>query len=619
MPHSRIVIQTLPVVLLTLLFAAGCDTSTVADPALQMTGNPTVGEPHSGSAENSLPEMSDDTPAAGRFVASRLLVKFRPGTAGSDKMRILEAANSTVVEEMAPIDVVVVELPPGASESAQRRAFQSEPCVEYAEYDRVHEPQAITPNDTWYFGQWHLPRISAPDAWAMTTGSADVIIAICDTGVDASHPDLMDRLIPGWNAWSQNSDTSDPTGHGTAVAGIAAASSNNAIGVASIAGDCRIMPIRIGNATGATTSSVIANGMIWAADHGARVVNISFGVLGSPLVSSAAQYLHARGGVVTSSAGNEGIFLDVPDDPYVLTISATDVADQLAGFSNYGPFVDLAAPGAGIYTTKRGGNYASASGTSFACPNVAGVAALMISANPNLTSADVQAILRQSCDDLGPQGWDETFSWGRLNAAAAVSMAIGYAAPVIDITPPLVSIESPVDHGVISRYTTIVVDASDNEDDIASVELRIDGNPWASDTAPPYAFVWNTTQALNGEHTIEAVSTDTAGNVATDMIDVVVHNVSDDSPPVVSIKSVRRDTKAGNLVFVDVGTGNTELSRVELYVDGAIRFINTRSPFSTVWNASRSAPESHTLVCKAYSRNGTVGVSEPLIVDTNAP
>src|SRR5690606_30750166 len=140
----------------------------------------------------------------------------------------------------------------------------------------------------------HLPKISAPLAWDMTSGSAAVTIAICDTGIDASHPDLAGKLVPGWNAYSNNNDTSDPTGHGTAVAGIAAAASNNGIGIASVAGNCRIMPIRIGNATGATSSSVIANGIIHAADHGARVVNVSFGVLGSPLVTSAAQYLHSR-------------------------------------------------------------------------------------------------------------------------------------------------------------------------------------------------------------------------------------------------------------------------------------------------------------------------------------
>jgi subtilisin family serine protease len=245
--------------------------------------------------------------------------------------------------------------------------------------------------------------------------------------VDSTHPDLTSKIVPGWNFANNNSDTSDVYGHGTAVAGAAAASSNNGTGVASVAWGCLILPVRVSDTQGNAPASLIANGLRWAADNGARVANISYNVSGNATVSNAAKYFQQAGGVVTVSAGNDAAFISSQDNRYVLTVSATDNLDNSAYYTNTGNNIDLSAPGSVIYTTLSGGGYGYASGTSFSAPIVAGVAALVMSANSSLTPTKVQDTLKQSADDKGPAGWDPRYGSGRVNAAAAVTLALAQA------------------------------------------------------------------------------------------------------------------------------------------------------------------------------------------------
>src|SRR5438445_434046 len=152
-------------------------------------------------------------------------------------------------------------------------------------------------------------------------------------------------MLPGWNVYDNNSDTSDVYGHGTSVAGVAAATSNNGAGVASVAWGCKLLPVRISDLNGYATYSTIASGLTYAADHGARVANVSFRASDSSTVASAAQYFQSKGGVVAMAAGNESTFVSSADNPYVLTVSATDSNDALTSWSNTGNNIDLAAPG----------------------------------------------------------------------------------------------------------------------------------------------------------------------------------------------------------------------------------------------------------------------------------
>jgi subtilisin family serine protease len=351
----------------------------------------------------------------------RVLLKLKAEVPENEAERLFSSQGAIQTQTIPHIWVRVLKVPPSTL-SKVLDALSHDPRVEFAEPDSIFEPDLI-PDDPYFSSQWHLATIGAPAAWDTTAGSSSVIVAILDTGVDGTHPDLVPNLVPGWNTYDNNSNTADVAGHGTAVAGTAAAAGNNGIGVASVAFNCSIMPIRVSDLSGSGYASTIARGLTWAADHGARVANISYEVTGIETVSSAAQYFDSKGGVVTVSAGNYSTALTIPDDPNVLTVSATDSNDALASWSNTGTPIDLAAPGVGIYTTTMGGGYGSVSGTSFSAPTVAGVAALVISANPSLSSSQVQQVLKQSADDLGAPGWDPVYGWGRVNAQKAVCLA----------------------------------------------------------------------------------------------------------------------------------------------------------------------------------------------------
>ncbi|HKQ48942.1 MAG TPA: S8 family serine peptidase [Phycisphaerae bacterium] len=555
-------------------------------------------------------------PAAETFVPGRVILKFKPGASDAGKQRAVgRAVGARAAAEIPQLGVTILELPATASETAQMHALRLEPEVEFAELDRVYPPADLLPNDYWYFGQWHLPKIAAPIAWGATTGNSGVIIAICDTGIDSTHPDLASKLVPGWNVYSNDADLTDQTGHGTSVAGAAAAASNNNVGVASPAWGCPIMPIRVSNSTGMATSTMIATGILWAADHGAKVVNVSFyGVNGDATVTSAAQYLQGRGGVMTAAAGNDGLFYSAADNPYILAVGATGSDDVLASFSSRGNYIDLTAPGAGIYTTARGGGYGSATGTSFSAPIAAGVAALVMSVRPELSPDQVQAVLKQSANDLGTTGWDSSYGWGRVNAAQAVALAAIYGG---DTTLPTVSFSTPASGAGVSGTITVQVSAADNVG-VASVKLFIDGTYFATASAP-YAISWNTALFPNGAHTLLATATDAAGNMAVAQRSVTVNNtVTDTVAPTVAITSptdqwiIQRSQR--NLQVYVSASDNVSVTRVELYVDGVLKSTSTVAPFTTAWNTRSMPSGAHFVQCRAYDAAGNVGLSAPITV-----
>ena len=447
---------------------------------------------------------------------SHIVVKFRPGTAGPDRILLHRETGFQVDRTIDQLDMHVVRIPPGKTAEEVIARYQRHPLVEFAEPDHIFVP-AREPNDPWYddpiVPQWHFSVIGAPAAWDLTTGSADVIIAVLDSGIYAQHEDLSSRVIPGWNVLDQNSDTSPVDGHGTSVAGAVGAASDNAIGVAAITWGCKIMPIRVSNSFGWTNASVIADGIVWATDHGARIANISFEGPVDATFSAAAQYLHDRGGVVVKSAGNSGTFDPSADNPYVLQVSATDADDLVPSWSVTGNNVDLSAPGVRISTTTITGGYGAATGTSFSAPIVAGVAALVMSINPALSGAEVQDILKRSADDLGAAGWDSSYGWGRVNAERAVTKAAGALPPEPDTTPPSVTLTEPANGQVVSGVVTVSASANDNIG-VSQVELYCDGELISADGTPPHIWWVDTTNLPDGPHAFQAVAFDAAGNSA---------------------------------------------------------------------------------------------------------
>ncbi len=234
------------------------------------------------------------------------------------------------------------------------RALSGNRHIEFAEVDELLPPDDITANDPYFDRAWHLSVIGALQAWDIALGTG-IVAAILDTGVDSNHPDLVGQLVPGWNMYDNNSDTSDVYGHGTKVAGVVAAVANNGIGVTSVAWNSLIMPVRISRPDGWATTSIIASGLVWAADNGADVANISYAVSASGAVKSAAEYMRSHNGVVVVAAGNSGSYQEVLPTSAMISVSATTSDDLRANWSSYGEFVDISAPGVGIWTTSRGG------------------------------------------------------------------------------------------------------------------------------------------------------------------------------------------------------------------------------------------------------------------------
>ncbi len=547
-----------------------------------------------------------------KWADGELLVGVRGGVSREQAISMLNTVGGQVLEELTQINVLRIRVAPAALDAVER-ALQRRPEVKFVERNGILD-LAATPNDPLYSSEWHLGKIASPSAWDLTQGNSSIVVAVVDTGVDGTHPDLVNKMVPGYNVYNNNTDTSDVYGHGTMVAGIIGAETNNGLGVSSIAWLNPIMPIRITDSSLTVYYSVVANGITWAADHGAKVINVSIsGVAGSSTVTSAASYAMNKGAVVVAAAGNCGCFDSTPANPYIISVSATDQNDNLASWSSTGAYVDVAAPGVSIYTTTMGGGYGTPSGTSVASPVAAGVMALIMSANPNLTPTQVISLLEANADDLGPVGYDTSYGYGRVDAYKAVAAAVSNLPPA-DNTPPVASITSPTNGATVSGGISVAVSASDNVG-VSRVDLYIDGVLYGSDTTAPYSFYWDTTQVVNGTHTLVAVAVDGAGNTGTSaQVSVSVNNttVSDTQPPVVSINSPA-STSGGTKLSVSVSaTDNVAVVKVQLYLDNALFGTDTTAPYSFTINTKKLKPGQHTLQASAYDPSGNVGVSTPV-------
>ncbi|HEX5430183.1 MAG TPA: S8 family peptidase [Patescibacteria group bacterium] len=323
--------------------------------------------------------------------------------------------------------------------------------------------QVVTTNDPFFTTdpsqqdkQWYLPKIRAPEAWNYTHGSASVVVAIVDTGIHSSHLDLNDgRVVAGFDMTTgeiipANSD-SDDNGHGTAVAGVIGAIPNNQKGISGINWVVSMMPVKVLNSEGKGDISVIAEGIMWAADHGADVINLSLGGSGFPNSSdlaNAVSYAYSKGSLVIAAAGNDkadqGLNLDqnpvypVCEDNgqnMVLGVAASDISDRKSDFSNFGiNCVDITAPGQEILTTAFFPSDPSdnvliyASGTSLATPVVAGVAALIKSENPSMTNAQIRDLILNTADNIDALNQDNCLGSscngflgkGRIDALSAL-------------------------------------------------------------------------------------------------------------------------------------------------------------------------------------------------------
>ena len=574
--------------------------------------------PLAGIAAAPAETVDHELPAA----PGRLLIAPRAGLSDADLDKALKPHGGKSKGKIAGTDVHVVELPPHVSEKAVAKLLARHEHLKFVELDVQLKP-VFAVDDPYFGSAWHLYQIQAPAAWDTSTGR-DVTIAILDSGVDSSHPDLAPRMVPGWNFFNNNSDTRDVYGHGTLAAGSAAAASNNGTGVASVAGDAKIMPIRITDTAGTGYLSQMAQGITWAADRGARVANLSFqGAGGYSTVQNAAQYMKNKGGLVVTAAGNYGRQETYAASDSVLVVSATDGADQMTSWSSYGSFVDIAAPGVGIWTTSAGGGYSAVSGTSFSSPVTAGVVALIIGANPALNANEVQNVLLSTAVDLGPAGTDIYYGRGRVNAAAAVEAA--RASVASDTSAPTVSITSPSSGATVAGLVPVDVSANDNVG-VSRVELVVNGKPVATDMMAPYGFSWDSTSVADGNATIVAYAYDAAGNYSSRSLTVNVANaaavatpvpapVADTMPPVASITNPLANARvSGNITVQAKGTDNVAVTSLKLYIDGQVKSTSNGGSINYKWNTKPASSGTHTLRVEARDAAGNVGVQDIQVV-----
>lgn len=459
-------------------------------------------------------------------IPGKILVGFKSDVDPDRAASLFRGHKAKRSKQLGVLPIHEVELEEDADLEQVAKELKNREDVAFAEQDYLIAPEQITPNDPQYSSQWHLPKIQAPTAWLTTKGSTSVTIAILDSGVDPTHPDLALKLVPGWNTNDNNSSTADVMGHGTKVAGTASAMSNNGVGVTGVSWDTFIMPIRVTDTAGYATFGTIAAGLTWAADRGARVANVSFDVTGSSTVDTAAAYFRSKGGFVAISAGNGSAFSGTAASPNLFAVSAIDNNDAIYSWSTTGPRVMVSAPGC-VTTTFNGSSYGGACGTSFSSPIVAGVAALAISANPALTSTQIRTIMQNSVDDLGAAGYDTTFGFGRINAAKAVAAAralatttsstpppTGSTTTTADTTAPMISISTPTANSTVFGLVDITFNTSDNRG-VTKVELFINGRLAMTSTSAPFNMQWNTRRVASGSYVLTGRAYDAAGNTTT--------------------------------------------------------------------------------------------------------
>ncbi|MET0417219.1 MAG: S8 family serine peptidase [Actinoplanes sp.] len=363
----------------------------------------------------------------------------------------VRVVSTTVDSDGKPVIKVETVTNKAAAAKAVKKAQTAENAVG-VELDAVVTATDIPAgSDPYRSQQWDFSKISVAKAWEQSTG-AGVVVAVIDSGVDATHPDLQGNVLAGYDAIADKAGAgTDPNGHGTHVAGTIAAVTGNNAGISAIAPDATILPIRALGANGSGYMSDTAEGILWAADHGASVINMSLGSSSKvTAVSNAITYARSKGVVVVASAGNsraKGSPINYPAaDQGVIGVAATDSTDKIASYSTAGSFVDVAAPGSNIlstYPTALGNSYVSMNGTSMASPHVAAVAALLKAYRPALTPDQVQIALQSSAVDLGTKGRDNDFGYGRIDAAAALAAVGGTTGPTPAATTPATSAPTP--------------------------------------------------------------------------------------------------------------------------------------------------------------------------------
>ncbi|MFO0784240.1 MAG: S8 family serine peptidase [Phycisphaerales bacterium] len=366
-----------------------------------------------------------------REFSGELIARPQQNLSAEDRARAVALLQQCARKHYAETDEFILTAARGPQMLGQAERQLAEQLLATGLFQYVHPnwtvyPTAV-PNDPRYPEQWHHVMMQCPAAWDLHTGNGAVICAVCDTGM-AVHQDL-DNRVPGYNAVSFTAEAdggviTDINGHGTHVAGCAAAHGNNGVGVSGMGWDLKVMPIRVSEAAGGGASyDAILAGARWAAEHGAAVVSASYSGVGYDAQETTGQYIHSLNSSFLWAAGNSGTNHAGWDYPNLLVIGASDQSDARAYFSGFGRGMDCFAPGVSILSTTMDGAYGFASGTSMATPVANGALAMVRSINPLLSAQHAEYILLNTCDFWDAEPNSELNGWGRINLARALQTA----------------------------------------------------------------------------------------------------------------------------------------------------------------------------------------------------
>jgi thermitase len=438
--RARFLLTSLLIVTATVAWMVGTPTLHAAPPA---PADGATAERTGAGAPSSLPTTRT---ADGReAVAGRVIVGFQPGVTDAEKATVNRTVAGTASANAASVTRVgdtaqTVDAVGAPSLDGLIASYRADPRVRYAEPDYVVHALDL-PNDPLFGEQYGMAQIQAPAAWGVTHGAGAVKIAILDCGIHEAHPDLAGKVVARRDFTASANGTDDLCNHGTHVAGIASADTNNGTGVAGIGYNTLLLNGKILSDGGVGYDSQIADGIRWAADNGANVINMSLGGTGacSQTFQDAINYAWSKNVVVVAAAGNSGGtgLFQPADCAHVVAVASTDVTDAKSGFSNYGSWVHVAAPGSAIYSTVNpdlngGAQYAYFSGTSMASPHVAGLAALIWSTSWGTSAQAVVQRIESTADHIPGTGTD--WQYGRIDALAAVGA---------DTSPPTATSLSP--------------------------------------------------------------------------------------------------------------------------------------------------------------------------------
>jgi subtilisin family serine protease len=535
-------------------------------------------------------------PASAAEPAVSLVVGLRTDADVVDRL----ADEVDVLDTETLTGAVTVEVPAGQVTEATE-TLRDDPAVAYVEPNHTAYASVVNPNDPGFSQQWGAVRTRLTTAWQTERGSSDVVIAVVDTGVKAL-PDLRPRLLTGYDFVNNDSNATDDNGHGTQAAGVAAASANNGVGIAGACWYCRILPVKVLGADGSGSYSDIAQGVRFAADRGANIINLSLGGdEDSQVLRDAMEYAAAKGSLVLAAAGNQGS--PVPHFPAaipsVIAVGASTMSDTRYSWSNYGSgWVDLAAPGCNP-AQGLSGSIGEFCGTSSATPLAAGIAALLAGTSPAPTATRIRAALTMSAKPIG--NWLAASS-GRVDATTSLN---SLRAVTVDRTAPATSFRSPASGARVRGITTVSARATDNVK-VSKVVLMAGTRVVGTDTTSPYAFKWNTAK-YRGAVFLTLKAYDHAGQVTSARRTVRVDNVAPSvlitSAPVNGKKRIR-----GTANVTARSSDASGINRMELLVNGKIvqRYAGTAHRFAVKTSSFGKVLK---VQVRAYDRAGNARVT----------